>query len=168
MVEFALVGPLFFLLILGILILAIIVKNQIVLSSAVRDAARAAAVCGSTAGTTTSSLPDGTKCNQLQAYLNNKLASVDTSLADKGTFSVYDDSGGLKAGPSTAATANAVVAQCQAGVNATSGQPQSAYTVEVSVRYPQPLYVPLLGFFFGDSATNTRLITATGDATCEQ
>ena len=177
MVEFALVGPLFFLLLLGIIILAFIVTHQITLSNAVRDTARAAAVCGSQAANGTT-LPDGTSCSGLQSYLDTRVSQVDTSLTGQGTFTVFSSGNACQMTTSTViaaippgctlnSSATTVIANCEAGV-AANGSPQAPYTVEISIQYNQPLYFPFLGFFFGDSNTNTRNITATGDATCEQ
>lgn len=188
MVEFALVGPLFFLLVLGIFVLAIVVKNQVGLSNAVRDIARAAAVCGSQAGnsSTAVTLPDGTSCTNIESYANTKLTAIDPSLKDRAIFSVYPNCGtstsptcpagqpccgapiaGPTTTPGTAAQTNSVIGSCEAGV-APDGTTQNPYTVEVSVQYAQPLYLPLIGYVFGDGGTNTRQITATGDATCEE
>ena len=51
MVEFALVGPLFFLLVLLIVEGALLMNAQITLDNATRESARALSVCGSATGT---------------------------------------------------------------------------------------------------------------------
>lgn len=148
-VEFALVAPLAFLLLMGVVVTGIVVTNQVALTNVVRDGARAAAVCGSNpTGTTT--LPDGsTQCSDtnLTAYLltlvNNAHGGVPAP-----TVTVYD------AGHNALGSS---LALCQKG-----------YTVEVSASYAQPLYVPMLGHFLGDAGGNTRAIKARADATCEQ
>ena len=160
MVEFALVGPLFFLLILGIIIVAIVVKNQIALSNVTRDAARAAAVCGSATSAGTSTLPDGTTCSaaNLDTYVSNGLRGVDPSLAGQETFKVCNTA---KTTCYTSTGSGSAVANCQTGVT-------TSWTVEVSVTYTQPLYVPLIGYLIGNGTTNTRSISAAGEASCEQ
>ena len=55
MVEFALIAPAGFLLLLSILVVGIIVTNYIQLANAARDGARVAAICGSS---TTAQMPD--------------------------------------------------------------------------------------------------------------
>src|SRR2546425_624963 len=56
MVEFALLAPTGFLLLLGIVVVGIVVTNLVQLTNAARDGARAAAICGSVA---TAQMPDG-------------------------------------------------------------------------------------------------------------
>lgn len=149
MVEFAFVAPLAFLLLLGVIVTGLVVTTQVGLSNAVRDGVRAAAVCGSNpTGTTT--LPDGsTPCSDanLAAYvatlLNNTRGGVPAP-----TVTVFD------------ANHNALgssLSLCQVGDS-----------VELSVSYAQPLYVPMLGRILGDSGGSTRTIKAKADATCEQ
>lgn len=161
MVEFALVAPVAFLLLLGIIVLGIVVTNQIALTQAVRDGSRAAALCGSTMnGANPATLPDGTACTtgNITTYINGKLGVVSPTLKGTETYTVYNNAGTVVAGPSTADT---TVASC-------SVSNQQPYTVEVSVTYQQPLYLPLIGNIFGNGATNTRTINAKGEATCEQ
>src|SRR5437660_12933014 len=47
MVEFALLAPLFFLMVMGLIVSGIVVTNQVQLNNVVRDAARVAGACGS-------------------------------------------------------------------------------------------------------------------------
>ncbi len=159
MVEFALVFPVAALLIFGIVILGVTVSNQLVLNTAVRNGARAAAICGSgtvatssdvvTSGTDmTPTLPDGQWCTDgdVTAYINHQLSTVSGSLT--GGIEVYDSSG---------TPSGSSVGSCSAG-----------YTLEVTTEYSQPLYLPLVGYVLGNGATDTRSITATGEATCER
>jgi Flp pilus assembly protein TadG len=170
MVEFALVGPIAFLVLLGGLVLGIVILHQIQLTQAVRDSARAAAICGSRTGqaTTTSTLPDGSSCKvsaNIVAYINTRITAVDPILANAATVTVYCDgsmsgcsnSNSPPRGSVTGLTAGTAAATCANG-----------YTIEVSVTYNQPLYLPLVGNLLGSSGGNTRTISAKGEATCEQ
>lgn len=156
MVEFALIAPMAFLLLLGLLVMGIVVMNFIQLSNAVRDGARAAAVCGGAgfeAGSTGSStlsggqsqtLPNGQVCTSgnLDSYITNKLQSIT----------------GVTPQVSILTSGGTDLTQCSQGVE-----------VKVKASYAQPLYFPLIGRLIGDSGNSTvRTISATGEATCEQ
>jgi Flp pilus assembly protein TadG len=170
MVEFALIGPLAFLLLIGTIILGIIVLHEIQLTQAVRDGARAAAICGTqTDATATSSpqitsppptLPDGTPCTtaSIVNYINSRVTQVDPTLAGKATVAVYANSSSVAVASNNVTFAGTVVTQCTSGGS-----------VEVSITYAQPLYLPLVGNLFANpSGGTTRSISATGEATCEQ
>jgi Flp pilus assembly protein TadG len=150
-VEFALIGPTAFLLLIGAVVLAIVVTHEIQLSQAVRDGARAAAICGSSTDQSTgSTLPDGTPCTtaDLVHYINVRVDAVSPTLANQAVVTVFSPSGTNLGGPASL---------CQSG-----------YTAQVSISYQQPLYLPLVGVIFGSAGTNTRTISAQGEATCEQ
>jgi Flp pilus assembly protein TadG len=158
MVEFALVAPFLFLLIFGLAILGIAIANQIQLSNAVRDGARAAAICGGAAtaavagGTGTAltpTLPDGSTCTtaHLVTYINHSLALIPDASPQIGV---------QVSGPSGGALAD--LTDCQAGS-----------TVEVKASFRQPLYLPLVGYLLGDPNDATvRTLNADAEATCEQ
>ena len=152
MVEFALVGPLGFLLLLGIIVLGVVILTQVQLSNAVRTGARAAAVCGSNPGGTTT-LPNGAICSDttINAYITSQVRSLHSN-APAATVSVLDTSGV----PVPGSGSNSV-AKCVKGD-----------TVALSEAYDQPLFLPLVGNFFGNASTNTRTITVQAEATCEQ
>ena len=146
MVEFALVAPLAFLLLMGLLVLGIVVMNLIQLTNAVRDGARAAAVCGGAGfqSGSTQTLPNGQVCSTtaLNSYITTKLQSI-TGVTPSVTILT---SGGTD------------LTQCSKGVE-----------VMVTASFAQPLYFPLVGRLIGDSGNSTvRTISATGEATCEQ
>jgi Flp pilus assembly protein TadG len=156
MVEMALVAPLLFLLVFGLIILGIAIANQIQLSNAVRDGARAAAICGG-AGTTqamtgvgsstTSTLPNGASCTigNLKLYINNSLALIPDASPNIGV---------LVNGSSVPAD----LSSCQPGG-----------TVVVTASFQQPLYLPLVGVLIGDRNNSAvRTLTAQAQATCEQ
>ena len=150
-IEFALVGPLAFLLLLGGVVLGIVITHEIQLTAAVRDGARAAAICGSSTDQSIgATLPDGTLCTtaNVTTYINSRVATVSSKLANQAVVTVYD-AAGIRVGASATACAR-------------------GYTVEVSITYQQPLFVPFVGAVFGDPSTNTRTISAQGAATCEQ
>jgi Flp pilus assembly protein TadG len=150
-VEFALVGPTAFLLLLGAVVLGVVVTHEIQLSQAVRDSARAAAICGSDTGpSTVTTLPDGTPCTtaNITAYINARVDAVSPTLANQAVITVFNTSGS-SVGTSPAA--------CVPG-----------YTIQIAITYQQPLFVPLVGAVVGNASTNTRTISAQGEATCEQ
>ena len=149
-VEFALVAPLLFLVITGIVITGIVAMNQMQLSNVVREGARAAAICGGVSRDSSTTLPNGQSCtstsliNYITANLNAVPGSVGLTVTVINGNSVPNDPN--------------VLDECQKGK-----------TVVVSASYPQPLYVPLVGRFLGDSgSTTTRTLTARAEATCEQ
>jgi Flp pilus assembly protein TadG len=151
LVEFALVAPLAMLLLMGLVVLGIVVTDQVELTNAVRDGARAAAVCGSNpTGTTT--LPDGST------------ACSDANLATWLTGIVQGSHGGVATPTVTVYNS----AQPRAPLGSSLSGCQKGYTVEVSATYAQPLFVPLVGRFLGTGGSTTRSLTAKADATCEQ
>lgn len=155
MVEFALVAPFLLLFVIGLLVLGIAIANQVQLSNAVRDGARAAAICGGagTAGaqsgaatTTTTTLPNGQQCTtgNLVTYVNKSLALIPD------------------ASPQIAVVVDGLtstdLANCQPGA-----------TVQVTASFKQPLYLPLVGYLLGDRGNpNYRSLSAEAQATCEQ
>jgi Flp pilus assembly protein TadG len=180
MVEFALVGPIAFLLLLGTIVLGVIVLHEIQLTQAVRDGARAAAICGSQTDATVTppalppQLPDGSSCTSahIVAYINTRVAAVDPVLAGKAYVTVYCDGSVSTSVSSTGVTPCANGSIPAGGVGSNTGTAASTcmngYTVEVSITYQQPLYLPLVGNVLGNSGGNTRLISAKGEATCER
>ena len=152
MVEFAIAAPLAFLLLLGIVVVGITVTHQIQLNQAVKNSARAVAICGvaaeqnpynSPAGT----LPNGNPCTygNVQAYINDQVNSVASGLSGQDTVTLTPTpSGPWSPGDS-----------CSQGS-----------IVEVSISYQQPLYLPLVGYALGSGATDTRQLSADGEATC--
>lgn len=150
MTEFALVGPLFLLFFFGIIVTGIVVANQMQLTNAVRDGARAAAICGG-AGTnlksTNTTLPNGATCSvtDVASYVNNKLVSIPGGINPTVTVTIDG-------------SANNPLSSCQAG-----------QLVEVDGSFAQPLYLPLIGRFLGDSGNSSiRTLHASAQATCEQ
>ena len=170
MVEFALVGPVAFLILLGTIVVSIVVVHQIQLTQAVRTSARGIALCSSATGSTTqtATLPDGSSCSNANvlAYINSQITQVDSNLSNQASVTVYCNG-------SVSGCANGSTPTGGTGSGAGSGDGTatatcaSGYTVEVSVTYNQPLYVPLVGQFLGNGTTNTRPISAKGEATCE-
>jgi len=159
MVEFALLSPMLFLLLLGLTVGGIVITNQVQLTNAVRDGARAAAVCGGPArndlptqsnAQPVPTLPNGAACDSttLIAFIQSRLNAVPstTSLS----VCVYTDT-------SCTATVSNVLDECAAGK-----------VVEVDASFQQPLYLPLVGRFFGDNGQSFRTVTASADAVCEQ
>lgn len=158
-VEFALIGPTAFLLLIGAVVLGIVITHEIQLTQAVRDSARAAAICGSTTDQATgTTLPDGTLCTTagITAYINARVDAVSPTLANQAVMTVFDASG-TAVGTSSGSTVGTAAGNCVPG-----------YTLQVSITYQQPLFLPLVGALVGNPSTNTRTIAAQGGATCEQ
>jgi Flp pilus assembly protein TadG len=157
MVEFAMVAPLAFLLLLGIVVVGIAITHQMQLNQGVKNSARAVAICGvaaeqnpnnSPAGT----LPNGNPCTagSIQAYINGQMEAVSPGLAGEDTVEVYDSSGS-----GTAWTPSGPGPACAPGE-----------VVQVTISYQQPLYLPLLGYVLGNGPSDTRQLAADGEATC--
>ena len=160
LVEFALVSPLLLLFILGLTVGGIMVTNQVQLTNAVRDGARAAAVCGGPERNSlptepnaqpVPTLPNGQTCDstRLIAFIQSRLNAVPSATAL--SVCVYT------AATTCTSTQSNVLDECAAGK-----------VVEVEASFQQPLYLPLVGHFFGDNGTDYRTISASADAVCEQ
>jgi hypothetical protein len=164
-VEMAMVAPVFLLLILGAFVLGIVVMNQMQLTNAVRDGARAAAVCG---GPTRNSqpvpptLPDGhTSCDStaLITYINSRLSAVPGGAITSVCVYVGSQEGsdtGTSCVASDPVDPN-ILDKCNKGT-----------VVEVDIAYPQQLYVPLISNVLGDHGSTTRTLHAAAQAVCEQ
>lgn len=159
LVEFALVSPFLFLFLLGLMVAAIFITNQVQITNAVRDGARAAAVCGGPArndlpnqpnAQPVPKLPNAGTCDStaLVSYIRSELNAVPTNTSL--SVCVYTDS-------SCTATLSNVLDECAAGK-----------VVEVDASFQQPLYLPLVGHFLGDNGQNYRTIKASAQAVCEQ
>lgn len=164
-VEFSMVAPVFVVMTMGAFVLGIVVMNQMQLTNAVRDGARAAAVCGGPARNTQPvppTLPDGkTACNStaLITYINSHLSAVPGGAVT--SVCVYV---GSTSGSSSGTTCVAsdpvdpnILDKCNKGT-----------VVEVDISYPQQLYVPVIGNLLGDNGTTTRTLKASAQAVCEQ
>ena len=164
-VEFSLAAPVFLVLVLGSIVLGIVVMNQMQLANAVRDGARAAAVCGGpnrNSQPVAPTLPDGhTACDStaLISYINSRLSAVPGGAIT--SVCVYvGSSDGDTSGTSCVATDpvdSNILDKCNKGT-----------VVEVDISYPQQLYVPVIGNLFGDGGTTTRTLHAAAQAVCEQ
>jgi hypothetical protein len=150
LVEFALVAPVLFLLVMGVCVGGVVVANQVQLGNAVREGARAAAVCGGISRPAASALPNGGPCSYtaLLSYVAGTLNAIPGTVALNVT---------VINGNSLPNDAN-VLDECQKGK-----------TVVVDATFAQPLYAPLVGSLLGDSGnTGVRTLHASAAATCEQ
>lgn len=164
-VELTLVAPVFLLLLVGAFVLGLVVMNQMQLTNAVRDGARAAAVCGGpdrNSQPIPPTLPDGlTSCNStaLITYINSRLSAVPGGAIT--SVCVYVGStGGTDTGTTCVASDPVdpnILDKCNKGT-----------VVEVDIAYPQQLYVPIVGNLLGDHGTTTRTLHAAAQAVCEQ
>ena len=158
MVEFALMAPVVFLLLFGIIVAAIVVTNMVQLQNTVRDAARAAAVCGGKVARQNEvnppTLPGGLPCTSasLPAFFDAHLSAIPTGSIQP--YLCVEISGTCSAVP---ATSTNVFDGCSQG-----------QTIEIQASYPQPLYLPLIGNVFGTGGGNTRTLSASATAVCEQ
>ncbi len=174
LVEFALVGPLAFLLILGIIVAGIAVSNQDLLNNSVRDAARAAAVCGGSGRDGQSQLPPAGSvpaqtCSwaALDDYAKARL----TQLVGGSTVTAPAGGAGCRQLPGDSALVCVYKADNSAAT--ITGNPlnscQRGYKIEISTTYAQPLYLPLVGIVLGSGGSSTsRTLSADAEATCEQ
>ena len=164
-VELTMVAPVFLLLLLGAFVVGLVVMNQMQLTNAVRDGARAAAVCGGpnrNAQPIAPTLPDGlTSCDStaLISYINNRLSAVPGGAIT--SVCVYvGSSDGSASGASCVASDPVdpnILDKCNKGT-----------VVEVDIAYPQQLYIPVVGNLLGDRGTTTRTLHAAAQAVCEQ
>ena len=190
MVEFALLAPIAFLLLMGLVVTGIVVTNQVALSNGVRDIARAAAVCGSVAGRPVPP-PTGTSNPQLpatggQSALSCSWTNLQTyvsarmkTLAGGGAITAPGGSFGTNCLATSGASGAATVEVC---VYDSSGIPVAldtggafpldacakGFSIEVSAQDAQPLYLPLVGRLLGSNGTTNRNLTADARATCEE
>jgi Flp pilus assembly protein TadG len=154
LVEFALVAPLGFVLILGIVVLAVVTTNYVQLTNVSRDGARMAAICGSVAGTP---MPDGSgPCSDsaIAAYIKNHLVAIPAAGVAPQIYVCTPAQ--AAAGTCTSAGARGI-ANCQGG-----------RIVEVDMYYDQPLYLPFVTTLFETNPDGTRRLSASAQATCEQ
>jgi Flp pilus assembly protein TadG len=173
-VEFALVGPIVLLVLLGITVCGIAVANQNLLSNGVRDAVRAAALCGGSGRDAQTHLPgagavSSQTCSwtQFDAYTQARLSQ----LAGGNGLSATTGGTNCLALPSNSALVclydNTNTAKVFTGNPLDSCQ--VGYKIEVSAKYAQPLYLPLVGNVLGSNgSTTTRTLSADAVATCEQ
>jgi TadE-like protein len=154
MIEFALLAPLGFLLLLSIVVVGIVATNYVQLTNEARDGARVVAICGSDPNAV---LPDGTgrSCDGFIAnYITSRLVALPAGSVSP-QISVI--SGGLAC---TIVDANGVVNQaCHCSPGA---------MVQVTMSYNQPLYFPLLSNVLESNPNGTILLSASAQATCEQ
>jgi len=165
LVEFAVVAPVFVTLLVGLLLLGIVVMNQMQLTNAARDGARAAAVCGGPSRNTqpvTPTLPDGrTTCDSrnLIGYISSRLQAVPGG----GVTSVC-----VYAGSQTGSTQGTTCVASDPVDPNIFDKCSKGSVIQVDISYPQQLYVPFVGALFGDNGTQVRTLHARAQATCEQ
>lgn len=160
LVEFALVAPVFVVLLLGLFVTCIVIMNQNQLTNAVRDGARAAAVCGGPNRNNqpvTPTLPDGrTPCDSadLILYINNSLSAVPGGALTSVCVVVGSGSGSCVSSDPNDPN---ILDKCNKGT-----------VVQIDISYPQQLYVPVIGNLLGDNGSTVRTLHARAQAVCEQ
>jgi hypothetical protein len=135
-----------------------VVTNLVQLQNTVRDAARAAAVCGGPSrptGANAPSMPGGLGCSSvnLPQFFDTHLSAIPAG-GVKPYLCVQINGASCNA---VLATSTNVFDLCDRG-----------QTIEVQASYAQPLYLPLVGNIFGDTGGNTRTLRASATAVCEQ
>ena len=160
MIEFALLAPMGFLLLLSIVVTGIIVTNYIQLTNEARDGARVAAICGSS---TSALMPNGAgPCTPglVASYITGNMVALP---AGSVTPQIYfctsvDVQQGTCASSSNLLSASGITfKQCQTGA-----------IFQINMSYDQPLYFPLLSNLFQTKPNGTRTLSASAQATCEQ
>jgi Flp pilus assembly protein TadG len=147
MVEFALVSPVALVLLIGLVVVGIVITHQMQLNQGAKSSARAVAICAVAKEqdpyqVDPGTLPNGTSCANIQTYIDDQFTSVSSSLASRDVVTVSG-------------------AAWSVGQACTQDE-----VIEVSINYEQPLFVPLVGYVFGDGGSDTRLLSAYGQATC--
>lgn len=174
MIEFALIAPLMLLVFFGIVVTGIAVGNQSLLSNAVRDTARAAAICGSSLRDGQTQLPStgslgAQTCSwaALDAYASARLSQT----VGRGALSAPSGTSNCQA--LTSGAALVCVFDSSDTAATINGNPldscRQGYKVAISSRYAQALYLPLVGTYLGSGgSTTTRMLSADAEAVCEQ
>ena len=172
LLELALVSPAALILSLCVVIVAIAAGNQNLLSNGVRDAARAAAVCGGSGRDSATQLPAAgavaaQTCSwaHLDTYARTRL----TELA--GADALKAASGGSNCAQLSSGSALVCVYDGSNNAVTVSGNPldscEQGYHIDVSAEYLQPVYLPFLGSLIS-GGKQTMTLKADAVATCEQ
>ena len=163
MAEFALIAPMGFLLIMSIVVIGIVVTNFIQVTNTARDGARMAAICAGeqTTAPDAGTIPDGSSpaltctVSDLETFMERKLTSIPAGSVTP-TIQVCPATGTCPVGSLSGSTSLA-----SSGCNSTE-------LIQVTMSYPQPLYLPLVGQFFETTpGTGIRTLQAKSEAGCE-
>ena len=174
MIEFALVAPLMLLVFFGIIVTGIAVANQSLLSNGVRDTARAAAICGSALRDNRTQLPT-TGSQGIQACSWDALDAYTTARLSQtvGRGALTAPAGGSNCQALPGGAALVCVFDASDTAVAITGNPLDTcvegYKIEISSRYAQQLFLPLVGNYLGSNgSTTSRTLSADAEAVCEQ
>jgi Flp pilus assembly protein TadG len=169
MVEFAIVAPIGFLLLLGVGILGVVEMDTVQLSNLTRDSARAGAICGSASRAGGTQLPDGAACTyaNLQTYISNRVRGLPSGTASKPSTSGFGSN-------CDTTGANAIVCvwtPSHGAVSISGSNPLDACAkgdvLEVVTQFNAELYLPLVSRVMASSGT-TRSLVADASGACEQ
>ena len=157
LVEFALLAPVLFLVLLGLIIVSIVAMNQVQLNNVVRDGARVAGLCGSgkhDASVVITGNPVGQQaCTtaNIQTYIRGHLQALPAGSVVL-NVSITAPAGG------NCGTCNDL-SECSVGA-----------ILSISASYEQPLFVPLVSTLFSNNSPrdSNRLMTATAQSVCAQ
>jgi Flp pilus assembly protein TadG len=154
MIEFALLAPLGFLLLISIVIVGIVATNYVQLTNEARDGARIVAICGSDSS---SVIPDGTGrlCDgAFQSYITSRLVALPAGTVTP-LISV------------TSGLTTCTIVDAQGNINPVCHCSPGAI-VQVTMSYSQPLYLPMVSNLLESNSNGTILLSASAQATCEQ
>jgi Flp pilus assembly protein TadG len=154
MIEFALLAPLGFLLLISIVIVGITATNYVQLTNEARDGARVIAICGSDPNAV---LQDGSgrSCNGfISSYITSRLVALPAGSVQP---QISVNSGGLTC--TIVDSSGNVFQACHCSPGA---------IVTVTMSYSQPLYLPLVSNLLESNPNGTILLSASAQATCEQ
>jgi Flp pilus assembly protein TadG len=160
MIEFALLAPMGFLLLLSIVVTGIIVTNYIQLTNEARDGARVAAICGSS---TSALMPNGAgPCTPglVASYITGNMVALPAGSVTPQIYfctSVDVQQGTCASSSNLLSASGTTFKQCQTGA-----------IFQINMSYDQPLYFPLLSNLFQTKPNGTRTLSASAQATCEQ
>ena len=158
MVEFALVAPLFFVLLFGLIVGAIVSMNVVQLNNVVRDGARIAGLCGSGADSSVT-IPENPSGYQTCSTANVEYFIVHHLQALPGNTITFTVNVTTDAGGACGAASCSDLSDCSQGE-----------VITIAGTYPQPMYIPLISRLLSNNSRNdgTRDMTATAQAVCAQ
>jgi TadE-like protein len=154
MIEFALLAPLGFLLLLSIVVVGIVATNYVQLTNEARDGARIVAICGSDPAAVLSDGTGRTCDSAISSYITSRLVAL--------------PAGSVTPQISVTSGVSACTIVDAGGVVNTRCHCSPGAIVQVTMSYNQPLYFPLLSNVLESNPNGTILLSASAQATCEQ
>jgi hypothetical protein len=151
LVEFALMAPLIFLMVMGIVVASLVVTNQTQLNNVVRDGARLAGLCGGSARQAGRIPRQLSTCSTaaIESYIQSNLDALPANTLSF-TVSVTSVGGALFGSD---------LESCSQG-----------RVITIDASFDQPLYLPLVGKILSNNSHNndSRTLSADAQAVCTQ